>query len=298
MSRLSSSRPGVWLLGAAALLASCGTGPLRGTVTTLDAGTATLVDVHGRADVQTVPAACLVGADPHPTSDPALHPKAMWLAINPASVRDELPLTGYRVWASPVPTSAQCPNSARTEIYNGLYRFDLTRQLGRSGALLRATARAFVQSTRVDPLFIPQPPLAPPDASRCDEASAGLAALWTVPPATALPTDVDVRFVNSMAPARLPLRGATQLAQWPQKQPTQRATGSSVRQLSADVTQLVLAALQAREAQGLNAGSPAGSAPLMFAMSGSNDPPSIKDAPLPFKDCRGAARLRLELEFL
>ena len=294
----SSSPHGALLLGAAALLAACGTGPLRGTVTTLDADTATLVDVHGRADVQAVPAACLVGADPHPTSDPSQQPEAMWLAINPASVRDALPLTGYRVWASPVPTSTQCPNSARTEIYNGLYRFDLTRQLGRSGALLRATARAYVQSTRVDPLFIPQPPLAPPDASRCDEASAGLAALWSVPPATALPTGVDVRFVNSMTPARLPLPGATRLAPWPQKQPTQRATGSSVRELSVDVTRVVLAALQAREAQGLNAGSPAGSAPMMFVMSGSNDPPAMKDAPLPFKDCRGATRLRLDLEFL
>ncbi len=287
----------VALAAALTALASSTVSLGPGTTTTLTpSATATVLDVHGRPDVQTVPPSCLVGAPPLLDA-----PEAWWQGINPPSVRAQWPVTGYRVWRGPPPVSP-CPETARTEVYAGLYAFDLRPWLGRSGGILSARVVAQARATSVSPLFIPEPPLAPPNAGLCDEGSAGLQEIWRVPPAPAVPqlTGFDTVAQNPGNPQRIPDRtnGGSLVATWPGKQPTQRATGQSQRELAGDVGPALIAALQAFEALGRTPSSPPGSADFVFMTLGTNRPPNVRslsNSVLPFTDCRGAYSLALNI---
>jgi hypothetical protein len=262
-----------------------------GKSTVIGARTGTVVDGYGAS---TRPASCLPAAAP-PFPDAV---DAWWNGFTP-SVGIEAPVTGYRVWGN-VPPPANCPTIFRTEVYRGFYEFDVTRFLGRSGAIMKAYLTITIRGTSVSPTSIAEPPLLPVTAYLCDNATAGAFQLRRVPPATVFSNGFDVNngVGGTNTPALIPngFSAGTNIFNFPNKTPSDPGSGSTARQFQVDISHDVVATLQAFEALNTNPPAPAGFAKMTFMMTGTNEPPQLKDAPLPFSDCRGAYSLNLEIQ--
>jgi hypothetical protein len=266
-----------------------------GKTTLLGARTGTLVDGYGNPVAPVRPSQCMSGVAPFPDA-----PDAWWNTIS-SSVRQVAPLTGYRVWSNGTPPSG-CPRDWRTEVYRGFYEFDLTPLLGRSGGIMKAAVRVNARATSVSPTSIPEPPLPPVDAFKCDNATAGAFQLTRVPPAVRFNNGFDVNDnvgagTMNNAP-RIPgtLPAGTVVLNFPTKEPSNPGTGSTPRQFEADLTRELVSTLQAFEALNTNPPAAPGFARMVFMMTGTNEPPGLKDAPLPFSDCRGAYSVELEIQ--
>jgi len=265
-----------------------------GKSTLLGARTGTKVDGHGNTDVSTRPASCLTTALPFPDA-----PDVWWQSISP-SVRQVAPMTGYRVWSNMTPP-AGCPHDFRTEVYRGFYEFDITPFLGRSGGILKAIARVSVRATSVSPTSIPEPPALPVNAFKCDNATAGAFQLRRIPPAIVFSNGVDV--LNAVGPGtagnaqRIPdsLPAGVNVLDLPTKTPSDPGSGSTPRVFEVDITQDFVATLQAFEAGNTNPPAPPRFARMAFMMTGTNEPPALKNGPLPFLDCRGAYTVELDI---
>lgn len=276
------------VVGVSSIIASDGSGtPAAPTV--LGARTGTVLDVRGNTAVSTRPPQCLAGAAPFPDA-----PDAWWLAITP-SIRQVAPITGYRVWSNR-PAPAGCATDTRTEIYRGFYEFDVTPLLGKSGAILGAVARITVRSTSVSPTSIAEPPLAPIEANFCDNRTAGAFQLRRVPPAVSFNNGFDILNNADVGnAARIPTTfpAGTNVFDFPNKVYVNPTAGSSPTVFEADITSDFVSTLQAFEALNTTPPAPARFARMVFMMTGTNEPPGLKDAPLPFSDCRGAYSVEL-----
>lgn len=265
-----------------------------GKSTVLDARTGTKVDGHGNTDVSTRPASCLVTAPPFPDA-----PDVWWQTISP-SVRQVAPMTGYRVWSNMTPP-AGCPHDFRTEVYRGFYEFDITPFLGKSGAIMKVIARVSVRGSSVSPVSIGEPPALPTNAFLCDNVTAGAFQLMRIPPAVVFSNGVDVLngvdTASATNPPRIPnaLPAGTRVLNFPTKTPSDPGTGSTPRSFEADITQDFVATLQAFEASNTNPPAPPRFARMTFMMKGTNEPPALKNGPLPFTDCRGAYSVVLDV---
>lgn len=277
------------LVGVLGALGSTLNPPTPGQVSVLGARTGTVVDIHGRSDIATLPPACQDPNFPGPVD-------AWWLGISP-TVRVVAPVTGYRSWASANP--AACANASRTEVYRGFYEFDIGDWVGQSGRIVSARLDATVRGTSVTPTFIPEPPAVPVEAYKCDGATAAAFQLQRLPPAVRFNNAFDTVVDSPATPARIPagFPAGARVQDWPTKDPTHAPTGSSVREIRADFTRELIAALQAYEnlQPPLPRPVPRGAARLVFVMAGTNEPPALKSAPLPFGDCRAAIELKLSI---
>lgn len=278
----------------AGLLSAIGSSTIPGNAgksTLLGARTGTKVDGHGNTDVFTRPASCLATALPFPDA-----PNAWWQTISP-NVRQVAPMTGYRVWSN-TPPPAGCAQDFRTEVYRGFYEFDITPFLGRSGGILKAVARVSVRATSVSPSSIPEPPALPVNAFKCDNATAGAFQLRRVPPNVVFSNGVDVLNNADITNAqRIPdkLPSGVNVLNFPTKTPSDPGSGSTARIFEVDITQDFVATLQAFEASNTNPPAPPRFARMVFMMTGTNEPPALKHAPLPFLDCRGAYSVELDI---
>jgi hypothetical protein len=275
------------VVGVASIIAS-GTGtPAAPTI--LGARTGTVMDARGNTTVATRTPDCLAGAAPFPDA-----PDAWWLGITP-TIRQVAPVTGYRVWSNK-PAPAGCATDTRTEVYRGLYEFDVTPLLGKSGAILGAVARITVRSTSVSPTSIAQPPLAPVEASFCDNRTAGAFQLMRVPPAVVFNNGFDILNNADVGnAARIPTKfpAGTKVFDFPNKNFTNPSAVPSPAVFEADITPAFVSTLQAFEALNTNPPAPARFARMVFMMTGTNEPPGLHNAPLPFSDCRGAYSVEL-----
>lgn len=264
-----------------------------GKSTLLGARTGTLVDGYGNVSVDTRTASCLSTAMPFPDS-----PDAWWNTISP-SVRQVAPLTGYRVWGNLNPP-AGCARDWRTEVYRGFYELDLTPLLGRSGSIIKAGLRVKINATSVSPSTIPEPPLLPVDAYKCDNATAGAFQLVRVPPAVRFNNGFDInngigsQGITPRIPGNLP--AGIVVFNFPTKEPSNPGSGATPRQFDIDLTSDVVSTLQAFEALNTNPPAGPGFARMVFMMTGTNEPPGLKGAPLPFSDCRGAYSVELDIQ--
>jgi len=275
------------VVGVSSIIASGSGTPAAPTV--LGARTGTVLDVRGNTSVATRTPQCLAGAAPFPDA-----PDAWWLAISP-TIRQVAPITGYRVWSNK-PAPAGCATDTRTEVYRGFYEFDVTSLLGKSGAITGAVARITVRSTSVSPTSIPEPPLAPVEASFCDNMTAGAFQLRRVPPAVVFNNGFDILNNADVGnAARIPTKfpAGTKVFDFPNKVHTNPSAGSSPTVFEADITPAFIATLQAFEALNTSPPAPARFARMVFMMTGTNEPPGLHNAPLPFSDCRGAYSVEL-----
>ena len=275
------------VVGVASIIASGSGTPAAPTV--LGARTGTVLDARGNTAVATRTADCLAGAAPFPDA-----PDVWWFAISP-TIREVAPITGYRVWSNK-PAPAGCATDFRTEVYRGFYEFDVTPFLGKSGAILGAVARITVRSTSVSPTSIPQPPLAPIEASFCDNMTAGADQLRRVPPAVTFNNGFDILNNADVGnTARIPMKfpAGTKVFDFPNKNFTNPSAGSSPTVFEADITPAFISTLQSFEALNTSPPAPARFARMVFMMTGTNEPPGLKNAPLPFSDCRGAYSVEL-----
>lgn len=275
------------VVGVSSIIATGSGTPPAPTV--LGARTGTVLDARGNTSVATRTPDCLAGAAPFPDA-----PDAWWLAISP-TIRQVAPITGYRVWSNK-PAPAGCATDWRTEVYRGFYEFDVTSFLGKSGAILGAVVKITVRSTSVSPSSIAEPPLAPIEANFCDNMTAGAFQLRRVPPAVSFNNGFDILNNADVGnAARIPTKfpAGTNVFNFPNKTYTNPSGGSSPTVFEADITPAFISTLQAFEALNTTPPAPARFARMVFMMTGTNEPPQLKNAPLPFSDCRGAYSVEL-----
>jgi hypothetical protein len=254
------------------------------THTTLGSTPGTIVDLHGNSGLSALPASCQ-------TSVPAFPPlPADWWAGVTPSVRAASAVTGYETWvATGLP--AMCPAERRTDVYRAFFSTDLTPMAGKSGAVAKATA---ILTARANPAItaatIAASNAGMPNSNLCDGMSGAALQLQRQALAFPMPTGFTTNFISSgqFNPALPPIPNAypnltPPVLTLPNKNPGPASLGQP--RFEADVTQLVVQALQA----GVNK--------LNFMLVGTNEPPTLQEAPaVPQTDCKAIFSFNIDVE--
>src|SRR5882672_336507 len=210
---------------------------------TLGGSPGTSVDIHGNGGVGfLIGGNCAGNAAGFP-----LVPDAWWNTFTP-TVRQSGAAVGYLAFFNgTLPTP--CPKTIRTDVYRAFYTVDLSSFSGQSGAIVKATARMTVVAVGGDngalaPLTAPFPT----NAFACDKTSG--AAKQLVQVAGALPTP-SAFVVNPVVPGQLghppipdSFPSGPVVFTFPPKNASAPASLGQP-QFTADVTQMVVGALQA-----------------------------------------------------
>jgi hypothetical protein len=278
--------------GVACALAACNNTP-KWQTTTRGGTPGTVVDVHGNTDVAfLVGGSCGANAAGFPLS-----PNDWWNAFTP-SVRLVGAAVGYLAFFNGTKPNP-CPKVIRTDVYRAVYTVDLSPFAGQSGSIVSAAARLTVLATGGDngalaPLTGPFPT----NAFACDPVTGGASQLFQVAGALPTPSGLQVNAINSgqfdinhpPIPDSYPT--GPLVFTFPPKNAS--APGNLGQpQFTADVTQIVIGALQANVTT------------IKFMITGTNEPVKMTNGPdtpqrdvpaLVMADCRAVIRLDVDVQ--
>ena len=253
------------------------------TTTTLGSAPGTVVDVHGNSGISALPASCQ-------TSVPAFPPlPADWWAGVTPQVRTASAVVGYETWvATGLPTN--CPVERRTDVYRAFFSANLAPVAGKSVA--KATAILTARATPgITAATIAASNAAMPNSNLCDAMSGAAFRLQREALAFPMPAGFTTNFINSgqfnvnSPPIPNDFPNLTPAVfNFPNKNPSQAGSLGQPR-FEADVTQIVADALAA----GVNK--------LNFMVTGTNEPPTLQEAPaVPQTDCKAIFSFNIDVQ--
>jgi hypothetical protein len=268
-----------------AVLIGCGPNPQPpGVTASAGSGPTTIVDMHGIRTQTTRPPECLTGTGGLPI--PIL-PSAWWQGVSP-SVRQQSAVVGYQTWSNSGSPS-HCPRDFRTDIYRAFYTVDLSQWAGRSGAVIAATMKLTALAVPgITAAAIAAERTAGGNANFCDANAGAAFQVRQIAGAMVLPSGFNETFLSDPALIATPpipnaYPSGPLIMNFPTKDIT-RPASLGQPQFTADITQLVVSALQANVTT------------LKFTITGTNEPPSRKDAPiLPQSDCKAIFSLAVDV---
>lgn len=283
-SRRFSFSPPMSAIALAAILWGCPNNP-KFTTTTLGSTPGTIVDLHGNSGLGALPQQCQ-------TSNPAFPPlPADWWAGLTPQVRVTGAAVGYETWKA-TGQPAMCPASRRTDVYRAFFSTDLTPMAGKSGTVTKATAvLTAVVVPGITAATIAASNSAQPNSNFCDAVAGAAFQLRREALAFPMPTGFTTNLINSgqfnvnSPPIPNNYPNLTPVVfNFPNKNPGQAASVGQQR-FEADVTQLVVGALQANVNK------------LNFMLTGTNEPPALHEAPsVPQTDCKAVYTLNINVE--